>query len=520
MSQLAVIRATLKYKTQDELIRGMTPLISKHGLFIHTRTTRPVGSEVHFEFKLADGSITYSGEGIVRKEVPFVGGPSSQKSGMLVSLKRINRPFKEVVDSVLGSTPSSKMSDPKLPAACVNIVESQAGKSKGLDIFGDMDFEAGLDSLFSSIKARHPSAPVIETNLYDHPTVVSGLFVRPQLDADVVDIGLAEDDMFEEDDLFQVTAAPEPASKPQNDFFSGAQRANINNLEKTQAKTGEFEQAVENIVQTERVIAQATRSGDFSVVGAEDLKAVLDTPTGEMDAVEPEESRGGDATLEMAPSPSMVNHTIVDPYAQDDITTGSYPQPKFDDKAANEPAKTAQTAEVRKDAVSLFPSTGAEETPSELFAALHEDMWNEPSEEPVAAAVAVPVEAPKAEAPKAEVQNVQPASAPVEAPVEIPVYDVVPEQALAEETPEQAPPILDQPIEQSEIISQEAAPTPSAPFDMMSKVDGRSSQDIIMSDVTVKKAQSRRRERPVTEAPVMPPPMTQKKGFFASLFKK
>jgi hypothetical protein len=81
----------------------MAPLISRRGLFIHTRTTRPTGSEVHFEFQLANGSQTYSGEGVVRKEFPFDPNNPGQKPGMLISLHRINRPFKEVVDAIIAA---------------------------------------------------------------------------------------------------------------------------------------------------------------------------------------------------------------------------------------------------------------------------------------------------------------------------------------------------------------------------------------------------------------------------------
>lgn len=174
-SQIAVIRATLKYSTQAELIVGMKPLLSKRGLFIYTRTTRPVGSEVRFEFSLADGSQTYAGEGVVRKEVPFVGGPSSQKSGMLIALKRVNRPFKAVVDAILGEDePESAVH--KAPGKQF-IVESRAGEPQGFDLFGDMDLDEGLDSLFSGI-AKKPKEE--KSGLYVAPTVVSGMFHAPE----------------------------------------------------------------------------------------------------------------------------------------------------------------------------------------------------------------------------------------------------------------------------------------------------------------------------------------------------
>ncbi len=206
-SQIAVIKATLKYTTQEALIKGMAPLITRRGLFIHTRTTRPVGSEVHFEFQLADGSQTYSGEGIVRKEIPFVGGPSSQKSGMLIALKRINRPFKQVVDAILNPEeaqpePVEEVTAPAPEAAPKQmIVESRAGESDGLDLFGGFDFDSGLDSLFAGIEKKVSEKT---SDLIEKPTVVSGLFESPSVSSELELDYNAEydaDDGYEFDDM-------------------------------------------------------------------------------------------------------------------------------------------------------------------------------------------------------------------------------------------------------------------------------------------------------------------------------
>ncbi|MFA5623520.1 MAG: hypothetical protein WC966_00480 [Bradymonadales bacterium] len=191
-NRIAMIKATLKYTTQEAFIEGIAPLISRAGLFIRTRSTRPIGTEVHFEFRLADDSQVYIGEGVVRKEIPFVGGPSSQMSGMLLSLNRINRPFKEVVDAVLkakeiqehkqrgglterDSTPpameaaeatetaqsSSQATDTAASEATqdkpkLHIVEAKAGDSLGFDLFGETDIDAGLDDLFAGVGLAAP----------------------------------------------------------------------------------------------------------------------------------------------------------------------------------------------------------------------------------------------------------------------------------------------------------------------------------------------------------------------------
>ena len=228
-NKIAMIKATLKYTQQAEVIEAMKPLISTRGLFILTRTTRPVGSEVHFEFKLADNSITYAGEGIVRKEIPFVGGPSSHRSGMLVALRKINRPFKEVVDAVIGAqqqsdrsiTPSAMQPVPpeaikpepqaktaeETPAKAIDAVASadhaqsaEADNSpknhlivdtknsdESLDLFGDLDMEESLDSLFSGIAKKPEPVQNRESGSFASPTVVSGLMERPSSEYDFND---------------------------------------------------------------------------------------------------------------------------------------------------------------------------------------------------------------------------------------------------------------------------------------------------------------------------------------------
>ena len=244
-NKIAMIKATLKYTQQAEVIEAMKPLISTRGLFILTRTTRPVGSEVHFEFKLADNSITYAGEGIVRKEIPFVGGPSSQRSGMLVALRKINRPFKEVVDAVIGAqqqsdrsiTPSAMQPVPpeaikpepqaqtaeETPAKAMEVVaaadQAQAAETReeqvqadnspknhlivntknsdeSLDLFGDLDMEESLDSLFSGIAKKPEPVQNRESASFASPTVVSGLMERPSSEYDFNDaIDMGDMDM-------------------------------------------------------------------------------------------------------------------------------------------------------------------------------------------------------------------------------------------------------------------------------------------------------------------------------------
>ena len=200
-NRIALIRATLKYETRDELIRGMSPLVSRGGLFIRTKATRPVGTEVHFEFKLADESQVFTGEGIVRREIPFDAENPGQVCGILLGLKRINRQFDSVIKEILaqkaaqqcdisdditpvptaiedslkaqktaedsesgkideasadsvklddiGAIPADKQESNEIHAAPMIVESRTENSSHGFDLFGDMDLDEGLDDLFT-----------------------------------------------------------------------------------------------------------------------------------------------------------------------------------------------------------------------------------------------------------------------------------------------------------------------------------------------------------------------------------
>ena len=253
-----MIKATMKYTQQAEVIEAMKPLISTRGLFIRTRTTRPVGSEVHFEFTLADKSITYAGEGIVRKEIPFVGGPSSQRAGMLIALRKINRPFKEIVDAVIGAqqqsdrsiTPSAMQ---KVPPEAINpenaspdaapdapetkrVEEVQSSESPknslivdtknsndSLDLFGDLDMEEELDFLFSGINKQPTNIQPHESTFVATSTGTSALMKTSSNEdydfSDTIDFGEAElndIDVASFDDMTDIHAIAEDVAPTQD----------------------------------------------------------------------------------------------------------------------------------------------------------------------------------------------------------------------------------------------------------------------------------------------------------------
>lgn len=278
MAAIAVIQASFQYKTQDEFIKAMTPFISERGFFIHTKTTKPVGAEVQFEFWIDDDSVCYSGIGVVREEIPCRSSFDMRKSGMLVSLKKVNQAFSDVLDAVLvpemvGESRTSR-EDNRANMGPQKIVESRGGDLG--DVFGDFDFDAGLDSIFSSIE-KSPSQEM--------PQVNSGLLARPIVDVvlevnpDIERIDFAYIVLDHAIESYVDTPTPRPTV-----YVPTQMNEDVN-----EKSTGQFTAPSPELL-------KAWENGDVSM---NDVREALEAPaTGVVEEY-------SDSTIEMSPTASM-----------------------------------------------------------------------------------------------------------------------------------------------------------------------------------------------------------------------
>ena len=559
-SQIALIKATLKYSTQEELITGMRPLISRRGLFVHTRTTRPVGSEVHFEFTLADGSQVYSGEGVVRKEIPFIGGPSSQKSGMLIALRRINRPFKAVVDTILASQPEEHETHAPTERKVGKqfIVESRVGEPQGFDLFGDMDFDAGLDSLFSGIEKKKND--ILQSGLYERPTVVSGLFRRPTGDEIVLDY-------HQNANSPEDTAVPfeqPPVQNAQAEFPDASQHSTgIYPTPPDSLLRDHTEQCLPTPNPTACETLPATPVSDMpSWAGAEtltDMRSVLNDEPHD-DVVD-----GSDATLEM--ETSIEGNLFGDAANFDDTPMSNAanftPAPEF--SRQNQDFGQAPGFAQEDDTLSPFAAHGCpDETPSKVFAALQAEIVppDAPSYvEPIAPQTPVPQSDPGVaqedeplspfaahgspdETPSKVFAALQAEIVPPEAPSDDesindkPINDEpkicapqapAPQEDVSQNVPESAPSKSGLTLESllgkqsSEIVSvpkaADIAKKDAISLDEVLNIPDIKPQDVIMTDLSAKKPTPRRREA-ANDLPNNDMPAPKKGGFFSNLFNK
>lgn len=67
--------------------------ISEGGLFIASDQVKPIGTKIHFEFRVDDGGETISGSGVVR----WIESDPSKRKGMGIQFTEINAVGKEII---------------------------------------------------------------------------------------------------------------------------------------------------------------------------------------------------------------------------------------------------------------------------------------------------------------------------------------------------------------------------------------------------------------------------------------
>ncbi|HTJ42341.1 MAG TPA: PilZ domain-containing protein [Kofleriaceae bacterium] len=96
-----VLRIKLRYDDLDTFVERFAPNIARAGLFIRTRTPKPVGSEIRFELRLADDKPVVVGLGVVRWIKEYDPRRPRAAHGMGVEFTRVTRESREVLLRVL-----------------------------------------------------------------------------------------------------------------------------------------------------------------------------------------------------------------------------------------------------------------------------------------------------------------------------------------------------------------------------------------------------------------------------------
>jgi len=95
------LRIKLRYDDVDTFVERFAPNIARSGLFIRTRTPKPVGSELRFELRLSDDKPVVIGLGVVRWIKDYDPRKPRAVHGMGVEFLRVTRESREVLLRVL-----------------------------------------------------------------------------------------------------------------------------------------------------------------------------------------------------------------------------------------------------------------------------------------------------------------------------------------------------------------------------------------------------------------------------------
>ncbi len=97
----APVRVRLRYAAFETFIEKFAPNVTRGGLFLASRTPRPVGEIFQFEVQLAGGEVALAGDGKVTWVREFDPAAPNKPHGMGVQFLRLDGPSREVLNQML-----------------------------------------------------------------------------------------------------------------------------------------------------------------------------------------------------------------------------------------------------------------------------------------------------------------------------------------------------------------------------------------------------------------------------------
>src|SRR5262245_22881757 len=107
-----VLRIKLRYDDVDTFVEKFAPNIGRAGLFIRSRTPKPVGSEIRFELRLSDETPIVVGLGVVRWIREYDPRRPRAVHGMGIEFMRVTRESRDVLLRVLEHRRKIGLADP------------------------------------------------------------------------------------------------------------------------------------------------------------------------------------------------------------------------------------------------------------------------------------------------------------------------------------------------------------------------------------------------------------------------
>lgn len=171
----ASIRIKLRYPDVETFIQKYAMNISRGGIFINTKTPKPVGSELRFEFLLAAGEVLESiirGEGEVQWVRQFDPAQPAKLHGMGIRFTQLDGESQAVIERALAwrAAHGPPVKEPN-PVAPVTRSLTQRPDLKGVDV-DQLAAEYGLSSeqLGRTLSRRgHVAASELDDLLHKPP---------------------------------------------------------------------------------------------------------------------------------------------------------------------------------------------------------------------------------------------------------------------------------------------------------------------------------------------------------------
>jgi uncharacterized protein (TIGR02266 family) len=95
------VRIRLRHASFDAFIDKFAPNVTRGGVFLASRTPRPVGDVFGFEIQLAGGEVALAGDGKVIWVKPFDAAAPNKPHGMGVQFLRLDAPSRELLNKIL-----------------------------------------------------------------------------------------------------------------------------------------------------------------------------------------------------------------------------------------------------------------------------------------------------------------------------------------------------------------------------------------------------------------------------------
>src|SRR5262245_42752321 len=95
------VRIRLRYTDLDTFVERFAPNVTRGGIFLASKTPRPVGDVFPFEVQLANGQVALSGEGKVIWIKEFNPAEPQRPHGMGVQFTRVDPASRETLNRIL-----------------------------------------------------------------------------------------------------------------------------------------------------------------------------------------------------------------------------------------------------------------------------------------------------------------------------------------------------------------------------------------------------------------------------------